>query len=54
MNDPGGSVIRIDLNAAYIWPLLAPHYSISEKTAVSFFVGNEILHELAVSIQTIF
>lgn len=43
--------IRIEINAAHIWPLLAPQYSVSEKTAVSFFLGKTILHELIVSVQ---
>lgn len=43
--------IRIEINAAQIWPLLAPQYSVSEKTAVSFSLGKTILHELIVSVQ---
>lgn len=48
-DEPEIWAIRIDINAAYIWPLLTQQYSVSEKTAVSFHLVKLILHELAVS-----
>lgn len=48
-DDPKKWAIRIDLNAAYFWPLLVQQYSVSEKTAISFALADLILHELAVS-----
>ena len=50
-DNPRDYRIRIEINAAHIWPLLAPQYSVSEKTAVSFFLGKTILHELIVSVH---
>lgn len=50
-DNPRDFRIRIEINAAHIWPLLAPQYSVSEKTAVTFFLAKTILHELIVSAQ---
>ncbi|KAJ0107255.1 hypothetical protein J7T55_007625 [Diaporthe amygdali] len=39
--------IRIAINAVYLWPLLVPQYSASEKVAASVYVAKLCLHELA-------
>ncbi|ROV93433.1 hypothetical protein VPNG_09636 [Cytospora leucostoma] len=46
-SSPCQDVVNVVISPELVWPLLVPHYSAAEKTAVSMKIACVLLHELA-------
>ena len=50
---PAKTVIRIDICAEMIWPLLVPMFTSTEKASVSLMIASTLLHEFAVRVSSL-